>query len=392
MRKTGHPGRKPGTATVSRWAWWIHGIAGLKLGLIVAFVVITGTLATLGHEWDWLFGSYQRVSPNGEAAGLAEIHDAIRAARPEYALLSIEAPRGRTWAASAIAVSPERQFRRIYVDPYRPDQVQVTSLVSAQFFLRQVHMSLLLPEYGRMFVSALGILTLVSIISGLIAYKRFWRGFLRIPRRRDLRTFLGDAHRLAAVWSIWFLAVIAVTSLWYLYESLDTFGPHLGTPDLPAAALEAPAARSGERISVAAAITAAREAVPGLQPQRLELPGWADEPIVVQGRSGAWLVRPRATSVAVNPYSGEAVDVQRAQDLGLQARLHEAADPLHFGTFGGIWTKLIWFVFGLAMSFLSISGLMIHAKRLARGRPREAGNRDSRRRSLRETQWGAGAT
>jgi uncharacterized iron-regulated membrane protein len=39
------------------------------------------------------------------------------------------------------------------------------------------------------------------------------------------------------------------------------------------------------------------------------------------------------------------------------------ADPLHYGTLGGIWTKLIWFVFGLLLSTMSITGFVIWHKR-----------------------------
>jgi uncharacterized iron-regulated membrane protein len=48
------------------------------------------------------------------------------------------------------------------------------------------------------------------------------------------------------------------------------------------------------------------------------------------------------------------------------------ADPLHFGTFGGVWTKLVWFVFGLAMTSLAVSGVAVYALRLSRERQASA--------------------
>ena len=364
--------RKPTRrATWARWAYWIHGLAGLKLGLVLSFIMVTGTLAVFGHEIDWLFGPYQRVVPDGEAAGLAEVYAAARAARPDHAILRVEAPRGPRSVATVLSVSPARQYRHLYVDPYRPEAVAETSPLTAQNLLRQIHQSLLLPKYGRLFVSGLSILTLLSLISGLICYKRFWRGFLKVPRRRDLRTFLGDTHRLAAVWSLWFIAVMAVTGLWYFYESLDTFGEHYAQPSLSDAVL----ARAGAvppDPPVAAAITAARAALPGLKVRHLVLPDSARDPLVIEGYTGAWLVRPRAAQVRVDPTTGQVLAARPAQALGVKARLHEAADPLHFGDFAGIWSKLVWFVFGAALSFLSISGLVIHAKRLARAPPRRS--------------------
>ena len=40
------------------------------------------------------------------------------------------------------------------------------------------------------------------------------------------------------------------------------------------------------------------------------------------------------------------------------------ADPLHFGYFGGLATKLVWFVFGVGLSGLSISGVLLTWRRL----------------------------
>jgi uncharacterized iron-regulated membrane protein len=40
------------------------------------------------------------------------------------------------------------------------------------------------------------------------------------------------------------------------------------------------------------------------------------------------------------------------------------ADPLHFGTWGGMTTKIVWFVFGLAMTALSVTGIVIYSVRL----------------------------
>jgi uncharacterized iron-regulated membrane protein len=38
---------------------------------------------------------------------------------------------------------------------------------------------------------------------------------------------------------------------------------------------------------------------------------------------------------------------------------------LHTGDFGGIWIKLIWFFFGLVLSMMVLSGLLIWTKRTA---------------------------
>jgi uncharacterized iron-regulated membrane protein len=43
----------------------------------------------------------------------------------------------------------------------------------------------------------------------------------------------------------------------------------------------------------------------------------------------------------------------------------ESMRPLHTGDFGGLWIKLIWAFFGLLLSMMVLSGLMIWSKRTA---------------------------
>lgn len=44
-------------------------------------------------------------------------------------------------------------------------------------------------------------------------------------------------------------------------------------------------------------------------------------------------------------------------------RIVHTVDPLHFGTFGGLATKIIWAVFGLLLTSLAVTGAYIFAKR-----------------------------
>ncbi len=77
-------------------------------------------------------------------------------------------------------------------------------------------------------------------------------------------------------------------------------------------------------------------------------------------------MRDRANKMYLDPRDGRVVYAQTAQDLSPYWRWTHMADPIHFGSFGGLTTKLIWFTFGIFLAGLSLSGGWLHLKRLQR--------------------------
>jgi uncharacterized iron-regulated membrane protein len=67
----------------------------------------------------------------------------------------------------------------------------------------------------------------------------------------------------------------------------------------------------------------------------------------------------------INPYTGDVAVTRLLSDRSGLELVTESMRPLHTGDFGGIWIKLIWFFFGLLLSMMVLSGLLIWTKRTA---------------------------
>jgi uncharacterized iron-regulated membrane protein len=76
------------------------------------------------------------------------------------------------------------------------------------------------------------------------------------------------------------------------------------------------------------------------------------------------LVRDRANYLMLDPRTGDTLALQNAADMPWPARWVDTSDPLHFGNFAGIGIKLLWFVLGLMLSSLCLTGAYLHIKRL----------------------------
>jgi uncharacterized iron-regulated membrane protein len=363
QRKAGGPGR-------ARSWWVVHQWVGLKLSLFLTFILFTGTLAVVSHEIDWLLQPSLRVAPATVEGPVDWVEIARNARRyePTAKVMAIEAPVASAFAARVRIERSDGSLAFLNAHPTTGEIQGVGPWVGAARILRNMHRHLNLPVWlGVPIVTSLAFLLLVSLVSSFVVYKKWWRGFAKPLRRRDARTWWGDFHRLAGVWSLWFVALIILTSIWYFAESLGLDAPRAPRVEAPANVEEedAPAPVVAD---LSAALAAARETYPELRIQQLLFPSEASPYLQLHGDHEALLVRPRANTVWLDPASAEVLLTTNGRDMTIHQRIGEMADPLHFGTFGGYWTKVPWFVFGLAMTGLALSGAAIYSLRIARER------------------------
>lgn len=354
--------RKKAAAARSLW-WRLHHWCGLKLSLLMVFVFLTGTLATVSQEMDWLAQPALRASTRvAPMASWGCWFDAAGRALPGGNIEEINAPVARGYAAEITGTDGHGEDRIVYVDPWSAKVQGVSSTLTVRRALRQLHRHLMLPgSIGLPIVAMLSIPLLVLLVTAFPVYKKWWRGFRRWPRpmkrKGDGRRYVGDLHRLAGLWSLWFVTLIGVTGLWYLAEWAGA-----EALDFPAGATAASSGYLDAR-SIDAIVEAARREMPDLAIRTIAL---EDDGIRVAGQASALLVRDRANLVLFDGRTQAAVAAVRGEDLSVHQRISEGADPLHFGTWGGLPSRLMWFAFGLLLTMLAASGALIYALRLKR--------------------------
>ena len=364
--------------------WWVvHQWTGLKLSLFMTFILFTGTLAVLSAEIDWVLQPSLRVAPSTVEGPVAWADIAENAS--EYPGVSkvtyINAPTASAFAAKVTVENKNGELFFLHAHPTTGEIQGTGPWAGAQRVLRNMHRHLNLPTWlGVPIVTSLAFLLLITLVTSFFVYKKWWRGFAKPLRKRDARTWWGDFHRLAGVWSLWFVALISLTGVWYFIESLGG-----QAPPQPKVEREAVASEGTDSGNLRASIDAALAAYPGLRVEAVALPT-DDAVLQINGDFEAVLVRPRSNAVYVDTSTNEVLLTTDGRDLSFHQRIGEMADPLHFGSFGGYWTKLVWFLFGLAMTALSVSGAAIYSLRIAR----ERGDRVAIRRGFKGMWQGMG--
>ena len=364
----------------SRSKLWflVHSWLALPIWFFVLIVCVTGTLAVVSQEIVWLANPDIRASqPSDDAELLSydQLIAAIKKAEPDTLVESISRPDESHFALSADVSYPDGRSVTVYVNPYTGAIQGISPDFNFQAFTRALHGWWLVPftngfSWGWYLVSFLAIPLLVSLITGLVVYKKFWKGFFKptLRVRHGARIFWGDFHRLSGIWSIWFIAVISITGVWFLIQALlsDFHISISSEPVIPVVARESvplsPSGTPAKMIDLDNAILIAQEKIPGLEASFVSLPSNAYSHLTIGGRGWYPLMFQTAT---INPYNGD-IDASRllSDRTGLEF-VTESMRPLHTGDFGGLWIKLIWFFFGLVLSMMVLSGLLIWTKRTA---------------------------
>lgn len=357
--------------TRARLFFLVHSCIGVTTGLVLFVICWSGTFAVFAHEIDWLVTPQARVQPGGEHAGWDAWLQAVRESHPEAAIVALKAPRYARSAATALIVDGRDQSRFVYIDPYRAVVQGSTSTYTSHRFLRNLHMSFFMASTGIYIVSVFAVFLLLSMVSALYFYRRWWRRFLFLPRGRG-HGYWSGLHRTTGLWSLLFVLLIGLTSVWYLVEMLrmdviDGKFSHAGAGDTAIHQIPAPAADPATPLPLEVLLDKARTARPDLEIGQLGFGFYHEGALYLEGQADHLLVRDRANQLHLDMSTGEVLYDQSADRLPLYWRWSETSDPLHFGDFGGLWSKSIWFAFGVLLCGLILSGAWLHAGRLLRG-------------------------
>lgn len=363
----------------------IHSFTGVITGLLLFVICWSGTFAVLSQEIDWLITPEMRVEPTGERATWGTLFASVQAAYPDSDITGIwiqpNADVDHT-APTAFVRLPDERSVSVRVDPYTAEVQGRANEFNVGRFFRSFHthfFSLGLSKlgygtrFGAYLVEFFGLIMLISLVSALYFYKRWWTRFFDFQWARSGRAFWSQFHKLGGLWSIWFLLIIAVTGVWYLYETGQrdvTGGPvnYAGVSDFAAVQVPAPTSDSTKAaLPIDTLVARAKRIFPDLEIFTVSHEWYSqDGMLYLEGQTDFPLVRHRANQIWLDERTGEVLMQHRASELPAYWVWSNMADPLHFGYFGGLASKIVWFVFGLVLCGLILTGTYLHARRLAR--------------------------
>ena len=241
-------------------------------------------------------------------------------------------------------------------------------------FWVELHVQLYLPNpFGLILVGVLGMMMMAAAISGIIIHSHVFRDAFVAGRSATRLVGARDLHVLAGTWGLPFAFILAFTGAFF------GFATSVGIPVMATAAfggdqeaLIETVIGTPEEVDLSQAPMASLDYVIMEATERsggtigsIEIRNYDSAGAQIIVRAAAAEGNLSGTLLAFDgvtrSFDGERPFLGQVPSLG--SSVIELMVPLHFGNFAGLASKTVWLGMGLAMAYVTATGMLLWTKR-----------------------------
>ncbi|MEG4808883.1 PepSY-associated TM helix domain-containing protein [Microcoleus sp. F8-D3] len=348
----------------------IHGIVGIFLGLIFAIAGLTGSAIVFREEADRALNQkLMQVTPQPKKASIDRIFDAVQQAHPNLRDPFIRFPKTPEDTYSFSGDLPDENHLEVFVNPYTAKvlgaRVAERSLIN---FLHTLHYTLLLKTPGHMAMGFVGVLLLLTTLTGTLLWTG-WRNLkigFKIRWRAPAPLLNYDLHNVGGILTTILLSILAFTGS-VIIAAQFALGGGGGGGDVPAAK----PLPNLTPIALSKLLPKAEAALPGGRIAYVQFPESSGNKLVItktfpEQKTGRF----DFSTVEVDRFTGKVLKAEKVLEPNPVFKVLLVIVNLHYGIFGGIFTRILYVFIGLMPAVLLITGLVIWKRRrwlMARG-------------------------
>lgn len=357
--------------------WWLnlHLCIGLAVGAVFALLGLTGSLLVFYPEIDRAFNPELRPSvPAAQGVSVQAVADQLRTLYPEReGGWRIELPPDPDTPITARYARPaEREGRSfsplmVTLDPVTlqrtSDRIWGDYVVT---WIYDLHYTLLFDATGKVVVGVVGLVMLISLLSGLWLWwpsASRWRAALRPVLREGSVRRNYDLHALGGAYGAVVLILLALTGAGLALpdQTRNLLDGTLGVKRMPevSAYSEIDEAMASTPIDLDHAVAIARDHFPQAELRWVDVPGMGEGPVTVRlhqpGEPGRRFPK---TRVWLDPYSGEVLAIRDPEQNAAGNAVLDWLHPLHSGEALGLTGRWLVFVSGFVPLLLFVTGFI----------------------------------
>jgi uncharacterized iron-regulated membrane protein len=343
-----------------------HRYIGLGVGILAAAIGLTGSLLII-HDWTAaLFsqsGQSVPIPANGQPLSLPDLILKAKALQPKLILESLYLPKTANKPVNVWWLTPPEQWTEANLNPYTGAMIGPPRHDSESYtnFLYSLHIDLLGGEWGRYVAGLVGLLTTILCVTGIIlwpGWRKLTAGF-KIKWNANVKRLNFDLHKVAGIIAAVFLAMAMGTGFIWNFEIWTNpvvYALTLSSPPPEIELVSKPIANQPPIAVNADLIQAASAALPQGDIASIYLPTKPDGVIYINKT-----IKEKEVSAILDQYSGKIIKVNNPllNNKSLGDRVLESFNPVHFGTFAGEASRILYVFVGLSPIILLITGWLM---------------------------------
>lgn len=349
-----------------------HAAIGLIAGALLYIVSLTGTIAVFYPEMQRLeqptAPEMRSISPDAVQRGVKAVLESEKG-KPTTTHLYVHLPVKELPRAT---VTTDTQAAHLDSN----GQIAAPEEIAWSDFLVQLHYTLNMPSLvGITIVGILGVMMLALALSGIVAHPRIFRDAFRLRARDGGGVALTDWHNRLSVWTLPFSVAIALTgaliglgSVTAYSIAANDYGGDIEAVYSPIFGEEGkPDATPAPAPNVAATLRHMAEKYPDVRLTYAIVhdPLTKGQHVQIVGEHERRLIFGEYYAFDAD---GGFHHTAGLSDGALGRQAAASTYRLHFGNFGGLWVKLAYVLFGVALTAICATGTYIWlGKRRRRG-------------------------
>jgi uncharacterized iron-regulated membrane protein len=355
----------------ARWLV-LHRYLALSAGLLMAIIGLTGSVSLYRDTLDALFNPALTIEHSqANYQSLDKILDAVKKAHPDrHGAWTLEMPDASHDTVTAWFEKPYETTGQIYaplmvsINPYTAEVVASRLWgQTAMTWLLDLHKQLAWDALGWQIVGGVGLLMVLSVLSGLYLWWPARKQLFAIfsVQHKSLIKFALDAHRLIGLLSALGLLSLALTGLNLSFPQIlesvtgSTGMSHGGNGPL----ILSTAVPNNRPVKLSEAAFIAKAPFPKAELRRITTPSGVDGTFQVNLRQNSEINQKHPfTMVWIDRWSGHIKEVRDPAKFSTGEKLMAWMWPLHTGEALGASGRFIWFLAGISLFLLYVSGLM----------------------------------
>ncbi|MCC5644532.1 PepSY domain-containing protein [Nostoc sp. CHAB 5824] len=346
-------------------AFQLHRYLGLAAGLVLIIVGLTGSLLVFEEETNHFLLEVQfgKIIPQQQQVSILSVIDNVKAAYPEPSLSIsfLELPQEPDKPIHIELQSPNKPTLEVIVNPYTGkilgDRLSEYAIMA---IIYNLHYSLLAGDTGVAIAGIVALLLFILCITGIIlwpGWRKLITGF-KIKWNGHIKRTNFDIHKVAGIITAVFLGLTAITGFcWNFYTYTDpviyavTFSPKPIEPESKPIPGKSP-------LALANLLQRADAVLPGAATTYISFPT-SPEAVFMLGKRFPEEKEVWRSRVYLDQYTGEVLRVRNSRSLSVGDEVMDVFTPLHYGTFGGLPTRILYIFVGLAPTILFVTSFIM---------------------------------